>query len=129
MIQGISQTAGSSTAIVGTLTQCAIPFCTTTLTAVTSYTIVGTTPKYLLNGSTFNSSNVSLAALSLSANYAFSVFGTQPSFTNVFVNGAVNYAGNFTGYLITQAASTTTMSCVQINVTMNISSTSVIYLL
>ena len=92
------------------------------------FTPVGSAPVYLLNSS-LNNSNISLSSLSITANYQFSVFGTQQTFANIFIFGTVNSANNFTGYLVTYYAATTVMTCLFLNVSFNISNSSVVYLL
>jgi len=104
------------------MTFCIQNTCGTGLTAVSTFSAVGTTPKYLLNASSYNNSNISISSLVITASMSFSLFGTQSFFLNVSVYGLINTALNFSGWLVTYSQSSTFMSCLTINVSINASS-------
>ena len=111
------------------LGQCAAAQCVQTIAQVSAFEMVGASPSFVLNSSAFNQTFVNVSGLVVSANCALSLFGEQTLIQNVFVSGQINSSQNFTGYMLSYHPSQLQLSCVQMNISLNISATSTVVLL
>ena len=78
------------------------------------------------NLATMNNTQINIS--NMSTNYStFSIFGSQTAFNAVQVSGNLTNGLAFTGFIVTKTQTAVQYQCVQIQLVVNIASTSVLY--